>query len=292
MLPKIRTTQPQRDRSMTPQPQDRELQSVEQRAQGDAKPSSTSAAEAAEPQGLRAGPGRMVVAGLLAGLVAWTVFDHAFPFWKDSMAPGPPPRPTLGPPPGAEIGNPDSERNVHDLKNSIAAGAALGVLAGLVFSFMEGFQRPRRRFVAARIVLGVLLAAGFGALAGFAAQEFYDAWKLDLRLEPMQRTMAMQGIFWGLVAVGVGLGLGLFAQRFSLVLGTVLQVVMSMALFVIVYVVLAGVLFPIDDAERLVPDSSGNRALWCFAAMTLLGLFLGLARRRRKALRSSPMAAT
>jgi hypothetical protein len=104
----------------------------------------------------------------------------------------------------------------------------------------------------------------------------------------MQRTMAMQACFWGLVALGVGLGLGLFAQRFRLVLGTVLQAVMSMVLFVIVYVGLAGVLFPIDDADRIVPDSSGNRALWCIAAMTILGLCLGLARQRRKASSSKP----
>ncbi len=175
-----------------------------------------------------------------------------------------------------------TERRALDQKNSMAAGLALGALAGLIFSVVEAIRRPRCWSLLASIGITILLAAGLGALAGFAAQEFLETWRLDRRLQPMQRTMALQGIFWGLVAVGVGFGLGLFTRRFGLVLATVLQAAMSMVVFVLVYVVLAGILFPIDDADRIVPASSGNRALWCIVAMTVLGLFLGLARQRRK----------
>ena len=105
----------------------------------------------------------------------------------------------------------------------------------------------------------------------------------------MQRTMGLQGIFWGLLSIGVGLGVGLFAKRISWVLGTVLQAALSGVLFVIAYVALAGFLFPLDDADRIVPASAGNRALWSIAALTILGLSLGLARQRRKT--SSPTIA-
>jgi MFS family permease len=224
----------------------------------------------------------MVIAGLLAGLAAWLVFDNAYPFLRTPTVSGGSNSRAAGPPSAAEIERLGAENRVLHQKNAMGAGLALGAMAGLVFSVVESMRRPRRWSSLALIGITVLLAAGLGALAGFAAQEFHEAWRLDRRLEPLQRTMALQGIFWGLVAGGVGLGLGLFAKRFRLVLGTVVQAIMSMVLFVIVYVGLAGILFPIDDADRIVPASSGNRALWCIAALTVLGLFLGLARQRRK----------
>ncbi|HPM79246.1 MAG TPA: PmoA family protein [Candidatus Anammoximicrobium sp.] len=268
---------------MTQQPHDPKTSAEAQAAPSDSTNSPPSNDVGMAPLGLCAGPGWMVVAGLLAGLVAWIVFDHAFPFFKPPTSAGPPPVPVAGPPSPAEGEQQTAEIIALDLRNSIAAGAVLGALAGLVFAVVEALRRPRRGASLALIAIGVLLAAGFGALAGFAAQEFHEAWRLDRRLEPMQRTMAMQGIFWVLVAVGVGLGLGLFAGRFRWMLGTVLQAVMSMVVFALGYVMLAGFLFPIDNADQIVPASSGNRALWCLAAMAILGLFLGLARQRRKA---------
>ncbi len=233
-------------------------------------------------QGLCAGPRWMLAAGLLAGIVAWIVFDKSYPFLRLSQASGEAAPLAAGPPSPAEIARLGAEQRVLNQKNSMGAGLVLGALAGLIFSVAEALRRPRRWSSLALIGIAVLLAAGLGVLAGYAAQEFLVAWRLDRRLQPMYRTMAMQGIFWGLVAVGVGLGIGLFAKRFQLVLGTAAQAMMSVVLFVLVYVVLAGILFPIDDAERIVPASSGNRALWCIAALTVLGLFLGLARQRQK----------
>ncbi len=231
---------------------------------------------------LCAGPRWMLAAGLLAGLVAWIVFDNAYPFLLLSQASGGTAALAAGPPSPAEIARLAAEKQVLNRKNSMAAGLVLGALAGLIFSVVEALRRPRRWSSLALIGITVLLGAGLGVLAGYAAQEFLVAWRLDRRLQPMVRTMAMQGIFWGLVAAGVGLGLGLFAKRFPLVLGTAAQAMMSVVLFVLVYVVLAGILFPIDDAERIVPASSGNRALWCIAGLAVLGLFLGLARQRQK----------
>ena len=274
---------------MTQQPHDPETSAAAQAAPSDSTNSLPSNGVGTAPQGLCAGPGWMVVAGLLAGLVAWIVFDNAFPFFEPPTSVGPPPAPVAGPPSLAEGEQQTAEIIALGMKNSIAAGAVLGALAGLIFAVVEALRRPRLGASLALIVIGVLLAAGFGALAGFAAQEFHEAWRLDRRLEPMQRTMAMQGIFWVLVAVGVGLALGLFAGRFRWVLGTVLQAVMSMVVFALGYVMLAGFLFPLDNADEIVPASSGNRALWCLAAMAILGLFLGLARQRRKA-SSAPSA--
>jgi len=265
---------------MTEQPNDRETPAASQAAQSDATACPPSTSTDVAQGGLCAGPGWMLVAGLLAGLVAWLILDNAFPFVNTPISSS---NSGNNMPSQEERARMIGERHALNQKNSIAAGAALAALAGLIFSVVEALRRPRRWSSLALIVIGVVLAAGFGALAGFAAQEFHEVWRLDRRLEPMQRTMAMQGIFWVLVAVGVGLGLGLFTKRFRWVLGTVLQAVMSMVAFALAYVMLAGFLFPVDDADRIVPASSGNRALWCLAAMTMLGLSLGLARQRRKA---------
>jgi len=272
---------------MTEQPDDRESLAAPQATPSNTTACPSSAGADPAPEGLCAGPGWMLVAGLLAGLVAWFVFENAFPFVNTPIDAG-----NVGgntPSPGAaeRVSN---ENYVLNQKNSIAAGAVLAALAGLIFSAVEALRRPRRWSSLALIAAGILLTTGFGALAGFAAQEFHEGWRLNRTLEPMQHTMAMQGIFWVLLAVGVGLGLGLFAKRFRWVLGTVLQAVMSMVAFAAAYVMLAGFLFPIDDANRIVPASSGNRALWCLAAMTMLGLFLGLSRQRRKASSSGPAA--
>ena len=265
---------------MTEQPNDRETPAASQAAQSDAAACPPSTSTDLAQGGLCAGPGWMLVAGLLAGLVAWLLLDNAFPFVNTPISSGSSGNNMPSQEESARLSN---EKYVLNQKNSIAAGAALAALAGLIFSVVEALRRPRRWSSLALIVIGVVLAAGFGALAGFAAQEFHEVWRLDRRLEPMQHTMALQGIFWVLVAVGVGLGLGLFTKRFRWVLGTVLQAVMSMVAFALVYVMLAGFLFPVDDADRIVPASSGNRALWCLAAMSMLGLFLGLARQRRTA---------
>ncbi len=273
---------------MTEQPNDRQTPPGPQVAESVTAASPSAAKADQSPLGLCAGTGRMLAAGLLVGLVAWLLLDQAFPFYDAAT--------TSVTAAGEAAGQEDSDqmmREAHLLKrkNSSVAGAILAALAGLFFSVVEARQRPGRRGTLAAIVVAVLLAAVFGALAGFAAQEFHRAWLLDTRLEPMQRTMATQGIFWMLVAAGVGLGLGLFTGRFGLLVGTVLQAVMSMAAFAPAYVMLAGFLFPIDDADRLVPASSGNLALWCLAAMGLLGLFLGLARRRRRTSSTPPAAA-
>ncbi len=272
---------------MTEQPDDREMPAAPQAIQSSTTACAAAAVTGPAQEGLCAGPGWMLVAGLLAGLVAWFIFETSFPFVGTPIDAG-----NVGgnAPSQAEAERVSNENHVLHQKNSVAAGSVLGALAGLIFSVVEALRRPRRWPSLAVIAIGVLLAAGSGALAGFAAQEFHEAWRLNRTLEPMQHTMAMQGIFWGLLAAGLGLGLGSFAKRFRWVLGTVLQAVMSMVAFAAAYVMLAGFLFPIDDANRIVPASSGNRALWCLGAMTMLGLFLGLARQRRKATHSGSVA--
>jgi hypothetical protein len=98
----------------------------------------------------------------------------------------------------------------------------------------------------------------------------------------MVRTLATQGIFWSILAAGVGLSLGLSTGRAGHALGTVLQVVLGAVMFGLVYVPLAGYVFPTDNAERIVPTSMANRAVWVIAALAIFGLLLGLSRQRRK----------
>jgi hypothetical protein len=237
-----------------------------------------SAAPVERPGGLQAGPLWMTLTGLLVGFIAWSLLANAYPIFQS------PPSPDayrMGPPSPADMAGLDAQRLNDDMKNILVVGLAVAALAGFAFATVEWAAARRSWSGLAHIVLAVILAAGLGALAGYAAQSLLLAWRFDRSIEPMQRTIAAQGVFWVVLAAGVGIGAGLFARRFLLLAATALQAIMSMVLFVLLYVPLAGYLFPLDDAERIVPASIAHRGVWVVPALALIGLFLGLARRRQ-----------
>ena len=126
---------------MTEQPDDRETPAAPQATQSNTTACPAAAATEPAQEGLCAGPGWMLVAGLLAGLVAWFILETSFPFVRTPIDAG-----NVGgnAPSQAEAERVSNENHVLQQKNSIAAGSVLGALAGLIFSVVEALRRPRR----------------------------------------------------------------------------------------------------------------------------------------------------
>jgi hypothetical protein len=240
-----------------------------------ARPADSS--DAARP-GLVAGPLRMGIAGLLAGLVAWQLIHWTCPFFaepiveeEDANAPTEIDQETTG------IVFSEINR-----KNTAAAGLLLGGLAALIFGVVEGVSQGRVLRAMAITCFSIASGACLGAVGGYCAMTFQWSYWFDPSMTPMKRELGIQGIFWLPMAAGVGLGIALYAGRVSAGLAALVQTVLGAVLFVIIYVPLAGLAFPTDYAESAIPYSSVNTAVWSVLAFGLMGLMLGLARARQK----------
>ena len=228
--------------------------------------------------GLVAGPLRMGMAGLLVGLIAWQILHWAHPYFEVPEIPVKNERsPTEDELKQQQIAGMETER-----KELMAFGLIMGGLAALVFALVEGVSRGGVGRTLTITCIAIVLGAGLGAVGGYLSVSFQHAYYTDESLQPMTRTFGTQGIFWLLMASGIGLGVALFAGRVSLVMGAFLQTVLAAVLFVIIYVPLAGLVFPTDDAERTIPYSSGNMAVWAIGAFGLMALMLGMSRLRAK----------
>lgn len=228
--------------------------------------------------GLVAGPLRMGIAGLLVGLIGWQIIHWSYPFFEV---------------PFLQLANPDSPNEEEQTqmglirfetsrKDVTVTGLILGGLAGLLFGLMEGVSQRGVLRTMAITSISVVLGASLGAVGGYFSMSFQWAYRRDPALADMTREIGIQGIFWLAIAAGVGLGVALYARRVSLALGVLLQTILGAVLFVIVYVPLAGLVFPTDSGERTVPYFTSNSAVWALLAFGIMGLMLGLARSRPK----------
>lgn len=228
----------------------------------------------ADSAGLVAGPLRMGIAGLLAGLIAWQVIHWTFPFFPEPIVQQENPEA----PTDRDQERMGIVRDATNRKNAAAAGVLLGALAALLFAAVEGFSQGRIQRTLAITVATILLAACLGGIGGYCSMKFQREYWFHPSFTPMTRELCLQGILWLAIATGIGVGMGIYARRTSLLLGTLLQTILGAVLFVIIYVPLAGVLFPTDYAESTVPESSANIAVWAALALGLMGLMLGMAR--------------
>ncbi len=235
-------------------------------------------------KGLVAGPLRMSIAGLLVGLCVWQIMPWAYPYFEIPEVPVKNERS----PTEDEVRQQELVTVQTELKNLAVLGLVLGALAALVFALVEGISQGAVVRTLAIACVAMVLAAGLGATGGYLSVLFQRAYQTVATLEPVTRAIGTQGIFWLLMASGVGLGVALFAGRASLVVGTVLQAILAAVLFVIIYVPVAAILFPTDNSERTVPDSSGNIAVWAIGAFGLMGLMLGMSRVRAKKATATP----
>ena len=234
--------------------------------------------------GLVAGPLRMTIAGLLVGLIAWQILHWNHPFFEVPETPVENERS----PTDDELLQEKIAVMETDRKEAVVFGLIVGGLAALVFALVEGISQGGVGRTLVITSVAIVLGAGLGAVGGYLSVSFQYAYEFDESLQPMTRTFGTQGIFWLLTASGIGLGVALFAGRVSLVLGVLLQTFLASVLFVIIYVPLAALLFATDNAERMIPFSSGNMAVWAIGAFGLMGLMIGLSRLRAKKATDGP----
>jgi hypothetical protein len=248
--------------------------------------SQAASVDGTQRRGLTAGPLSLSAAGLAAAVVIWLILSRAYPFFATPQTAA-----TDSPfPPGdAALAEVTALRTATRLKNAATAGLLVGALAGFAFAATEA--AAQRRVVRAAVLLpvAVLISAALGALAGYAAKKFHGACEHDVSMDAMVRVAATQVIFWAIAAGGVGIGLGLLAPCIAAAVAAPLRAMLGALLFVAAYLPLASLLFPLDDAERIVPSSTGNVALWSVAALGLMGLMLGSGlARRSKPVEDSP----
>jgi hypothetical protein len=244
----------------------------------EASPKPTQAEPRTIQRGLVAGPLRTGIAGLTMGLIAWQLIHWTYPYFEV---------------PEAQAANPSSptEEELTQMglahfetirKDATVTGLILGGLAGLLFALVEGISQGGMLRTLAITGISAVLGTCMGALGGFFSMTFQWTYRFDPSLSAMMREIGIQGIFWIAMAAGVGLGVAPYARRVTLVLSALAHTILGAVLFAIVYVPLAGLVFPTDRGEKAVPYSSANVAVWALLAFGIMGLMLGLARSRQQ----------
>lgn len=225
-----------------------------------------------------AGPLAMGAGGLLAGIIGWLILEIRFPFFFVSEELRQ--RIPLSFPPPELLAEFAAEQRAVNVWNAGAAGMVLGTSVALLFALVQGAGRGYRQ---SRLPMALCVVCGSvaGALAGLASQIVLN--RLLAATEPMTAAVVFQAVFWALLGGGAGAGAGCFAGSGSRFLGLLLQGVLVGAVFGLVYASVAAFAFPVDNAERLVPTSLANRAIWAMAGLGLLGLLLGSAAERGRA---------
>ena len=241
---------------------------------GETPVSTTSGMPASRPL---AGPLAMGGAGLLAGTVGWLVLELTFPFFEvpDEVLQQ---IPLSFAPPGL-LAQYAAEKQVVDLKNAAATGLLFGSIVAVAVAVAQGAVRGHRQSYLLAVSC-VACGSVAGAAAGLVSQVCLN--RLPSTTEPMTVAVVFQAAFWAILGAGTGAGVGLFSGSASRFLGLLSQGLLAGAVFGLVYAAGAACAFPVDDAERLVPASLANRAVWSVAGTAVIGLLLGTASHRRR----------
>jgi hypothetical protein len=220
----------------------------------------------------------MVAGGFVTGMAVWLVLEVGFPLFsvseeiRDKIPLSFPSRDVL-----QEFAA--AKRSV-ELQNSMAAGMVMGVLAGAVFSVLQSAFRR-----ADRLITKVLFCAAWSGAMGLAAAWVGQTLAVhgrDLASdESILRTMLVHACYWAVLGGAVGMRLALPSRGLRDGSRLVCQGISAGVLTALIYVPFAGSVFPLDDAERLLPASPLNRGFWVIAGMLILGALLGTASGRR-----------
>jgi hypothetical protein len=222
-------------------------------------------------------PLAMGFAGLLAGGIVWCIVELSFPLFEvpDELLQKIP----LSFPPAELLAEVAAAKQVVNLKNGAAVGLLLGLLATTAFSVAQGAARGFHRSLGQMAMCVVCGGAG-GATAGLVSQLWMN--HLLSSTEPMTAAVVVQAAFWGILGAGAGVGVGMFSGSVGGFFRLVFQGVLAGAIFGLVYGVAAAFVFPMDDAERLLPASLANRAAWAVVGTAVLGLLLGTSSKQRR----------
>jgi hypothetical protein len=247
-----------------------------------AQPSSLNGSDAAATDGdggsrRLSEPLAMGAAGLLAGLVVWLILESVFPIFRvpEEVLK----RIPLSFAPPDVLADFAAEKQKTDLWNALSAGLLLGTLASMAFAFVQGLLR-RQPVTYLSPAICIAGGAATGAVAGLASQ--WGLSDLMARTEPLTAAVLIQTVFWAILGAGAGAGTGLFSGSLPRFAGLMGQGLVAGALFGLLYAVAAACAFPVDDAERLIPASPANRAVWTVVGIAVVGLLLGASSSRRR----------
>jgi hypothetical protein len=247
--------------------------------------------------------------GLAAGVGMWIVLEVAFPVFsvpEEITAK----IPLSFPPPGLMQEFKEAKQWA-DAKNSMTAGMLMGMLAGLLLStHLQVFQhngvvrekgsgtfcakhpsgRSGKRCLtpfSLRVLACTIWGGVSGLLAGIAGQALLSVLREFTADDSMARIVGVHTAYWSILGMGTGMGLALFADGFRHAAALVCQGLLAGVLTALVYVPIAGTLFPVDDAERLVPESAINCGVWSILGLAILAVLMGTALHRRNGAPSS-----
>lgn len=153
------------------------------------------------------------------------------------------------------------------LKNNTLALAVLGLAVCGLFGLTLGIARKSTGDALVGLLLGSILGAILGA-GGAQAGTFVEG-----RLKPMQfvapeiQTVLMHATTWISVGIAVGATIGFHSRRPRALVRAVVAGMLGGALAACLYSPTAALLFPLDQAELLVPAGNANRLYW-------IGLFV------------------
>jgi hypothetical protein len=218
-----------------------------------------------------------LLVALLAGLAAWGVLQVTLPVFRipDELALLPTPAPI------EKLLELDAAMGVASRQNAAYALGIAGALMGVFLAAAESVSRGRVLTSIPKGLFAGLLAGLAGVAAGWLGSPTRDALMPVTDWSPMAKTIVLQMVVLGLVALGVGLGISLPYARFRLLVHCLLGAVLAAALAAIIYPPVMGYLRPIADTELVVPGSRGGLLPWLLLFTGLTGLVLtGLGRRR------------
>ncbi len=216
------------------------------------------------------------VTGLVAGLLVWLVLELSYPYFRvpqellERI-------PLSFPPPHLleELGVAQQQVN---WKNSGMTGLLMGIIASVAFG---GARAATRGGADSKkmLLLGIACGGVVGGLAGLISQT--ALLRLLETAEPMTATLGCHVVFWAMLGGGLGTALGVGQGAKQRLPGLLVQGLLAGGVFALLYTPLAAYVFPVDEAERLVPASMANRAVWSVLGLTLLGVVLGSVSERR-----------
>lgn len=220
-------------------------------------------------------PLALVLAGMLVGIVGWNLVEKYYSY---------------GHIPDAIVEQYAADRNPENrqlmdkawywsgVRNGGLLVGGFGMLLATSFILIEVMARRTRHGVIIALAVGVGLALLLGMASGATAQAVYRLLK-DRHNDPMYKTILVHMTAWLPIALACGIGIGVLARDYAVTLRTSAGAMGGALLAAMLYSPLAGIMYPNENSELLVPFGTGNRLLWMVLTGCLIGLFSGVAGR-------------
>jgi len=211
-------------------------------------------------------------AALAAGLLAWGCLLLCFPVFKVPASLGV----YAGPAPTFE----ESAREAAYGKkvrgyNAAVFGAIVGTALALAVSLTAQTPRP----ASVRMPLGLLVGAGLGCAAGFAAHLVRESPALA-KMEPLHQSIVTQGVLLGLLGATAGL-VATIQHRQGL--GGIFAGAIGGVLVGVVYPLLVATALPAVKTTRVVAQEPLAQLLWVVMAFGIVAVTtVGLTSRKRR----------